>query len=320
MKKTISIALMTLLVFSAFPVLAQERNIEATNIEQSTERYNLARDAFTENSKKHFDKTTQLLEIKKQKHLACAASVTNAINTSICKAKTEELRLNSKELMLTSADLVIAYLQQLKEKTQMENSLTEVEATTLIEGIDIDISEITAIKESIQEATTSEQLITALSALKLKISDLKQDKTSYVSTLKSSRIGLIVQRANQLEKKLDAILVVLKERNLMTQEIEVLVAQFKDKIAKAKESHTEAIQLLKEAKLASSNTERAKLQKEAHLKIREAQQYLQDAHAILTKIVNTVRDITGNKNLEVNYQQGIIRERLRPNATLATAD
>ena len=321
MKKTITLSLIAMLFLSMIPLslaengkdientnaMQEKRNIDTTALMNAKERFREAKEAFQEQREAYIKEKAMIKDAKKE-----AKECIN--NTRDCEAKKEKLRENEKSLMLKTADIYIKHLEQLKEKIKASPLLTEEEATAMIATLDNYIQELNTAKDKVKQAQTKEELIVALKNLKDVINNIRKDTKSFINTLHERRVGLIVERAERLENRLEKILQQLRERNISTTTIEPLVSDFNAKISEARALHTEAVELFAKAKQTTVNTEKERLMKEANQKIKEAQQKLREAHSILVEIVKMIGEKT--PNLKVSYNQGIIRERLQGTATV----
>lgn len=279
-----------------------ERNIPVELKTQAQDRFREAKLNFETHKQQYTENRANVIKAKND--------LKNCLNKDTnCEKEREQLRIQTRALLTNVADLYIKHMEQIKEKAQLSNALTEGEINAVLESIDSKINELNELKTGITQAETNEKLINVLRDFKEKIKEIKVEAKYNVQHLNQNRVGLIIQQSEQLEIKLKAILASLAERNIEIKEISPLIDEFNAKIAEARQYYQESMELFAKSKDAS-NTEKADLMKQANDKVIKAQRSLQEARNILSKIVEQIRIKTNANKLEVNYNKGLIQDRL----------
>ena len=301
----------------------EKKELEKKELEEKLGKRELEKKELTKKELEKKELVKKELKEKKEKYSQEILEISNLKQDIVsckeqgqdCEAKKLELREKAKNVLSTITEILIKHLEQVKEKVTDSDTLTEAEKNEIIAKIDAQIEELVMAQDQVNEATTKEELTAALKNIKDLKEKTKTNTKEDVTKLQQGRVGLIVERAEHLGQRLDMILADLKEKGISTAEIDPLVKEFKAQIALAKTNNAEALKLFEEAKEAS-NPERARLMSEANQNIKEAQEALKEAHSILVDILKRIKEISEGRNLHIDYEQGIIKERLTSEATV----
>ena len=188
-------------------------------------------------------------------------------------------------------------------KTRIEQSnMSDEEKQVVTEKIDDTINKLNEIQQKLESAETPKEVREAIKEYRGIRKGLNLSLSLRLHVMRTKRIGLIVQRAEHLETKLQRFIARCPEKQ---DELQNLTGEFAAKIEEAKTLHQESSviwQDLKE-KLQTKNITRQEIPgyvKDAVEKTREAQGKLKEAQQSLKQIVHELRHcmkpITPNEN------------------------
>jgi len=183
----------------------------------------------------------------------------------------------------------IARLESLKERIKEDPRLRDEEKKVILEGIDTSIEKLETLKENLPDDATK---------LREVVQEYKKERENFrlrhrltLEKVEERRVGLIVERAEHLVKKLERFI----EKYNAT-DLENLKQQFYENIEKANESRNEAIALWNELHERIKNKditaeEIREMVKAIHQNLEEAKKHLKEAHEILKEILKEIREI-----------------------------
>ena len=231
------------------------------------------------------------------------------------KEKTDEKAIlqSAKNYLLKTADAIMLHLEKLKVKVQESKNIEESSETAIVAELDAQIAEIRVIKQEAEAATTKEQIKESAKKLHIKWRKLKHLISLYSERVISARVEGIVNRGIVLEKKLDKILEMAKEKGI---EIDISrdIGLFSEKIAISKEKQKQAQNKLREAldlkaKGESEDSDKIKaLVDESKQLLKEANGAVKEAHDILKGIIKRIREADTTANLSSDIEVEVVHE------------
>src|SRR3989344_4747063 len=169
--------------------------------------------------------------------------------------------------------------------------------------IDSDIKAVTDAKikvEALNENSTSEEVKAAAKELREAWMHAKKTLRITNALVVETRVGLIVERADKLELRLNNLVAKLEAESKDTTELKAKIDEFNHHIDTAREKRKEALNVLIEIKIEEDvNAEdRQEAVAKAHALLVEAKNHLKEAHQILKEIVVIVKE--AKVNIETN--------------------
>ncbi|MEM4244882.1 MAG: hypothetical protein QW404_02765 [Candidatus Nanoarchaeia archaeon] len=328
MRKVISLAILTIFLFSMLPLsLAkeQERNterlqerlqeIEEERIERMEQlqqqtgwaKYNqslgfkarVLNRIQIENARMNFIRARERFQLAKinleqaKLRFRERQEIRKQCKAGDCNVTDEELIEHAKNFLGNSADAIIEHLNKVKEKIQENEDLTEEEAQEMINKIDAKIAEIEAAKEQAENATTKEEIREAAQKINAAWRNIKQLTTFHANVLINARIGGIIVKSEHLKEKLDRILARMEARGKDVTKIHPLIDEFNAKIDLAGEKYEAAVDKFKEFR----DTEDTDTLREAQDLMKEAKKALQEANEKLREIIRAIKENNGQEEM-----------------------
>jgi len=213
----------------------------------------------------------------------------------------------AKEHLENIVSAMVAHLEKLKAKIQESENLGNEEVITITEEIDIKISEIKAIGEKLDEATTTQNLKVLRNELVEIWKDTKQVAKLHAYRVADARIEGLTNRAKVLEKKLEILLVKIGEDGISI-DVEDKLVKFSNSVDEAakktkevKEKIREAVEL-KNKGVAENAEQLQQLHQEINNALREARVALEEANNTLKEIVVIFREAKEDVDFEVKEE------------------
>ena len=303
MKKTIkTMLILVILVFSMIPAAFAEPSLTAISperviakkviaVENVKQVRTLNKVQKLEGIKERYNKSIAQYTKLKDNYLRAKLKV-NATKTLIKECKNDDsiecneirkdVKRNSKDFLLKSADKVITFLGRLAERVKSSNIDDEIKEV-ILEDIGQDITDLEAAKDVIENLdgnSTDEEIREAAQTIKKIWRNAKIHAKKALGMLTNAKIGNIIHRAEKLEEKLGRTISRLEEQGYDVSEIEELVEDFKEKVDEAKEKYEEA-----KKEFQNNNIE------EAHKLVKEAHRLLREAHDTLKQIFRQIKGI-----------------------------
>ena len=192
----------------------------------------------------------------------------------------------------------IERLNELKEKIEKNEDLSSEEKKIILERIDKLIAKLEILKQNLPDNAT--QLRQILQEYRENREKFNEEYGIIKEKIGERRVGLIVERAEHLVKKLERFI----EKYNAT-DLENLTQKFYEKIQKANESRNEAIALWKELqeRIKNKNITSSEIReyiKKIHEKLEEAKSNLKEANKILKEILKEIREIKEKEKVNKN--------------------
>jgi len=276
--------------------LAKRRIIAEEKLKDWKNAFEKAKEKFKENNELYKEKKETFNEVK-EKLKACKDQ-----DTEECKKLNEEALSRGKEFLLKTADLAIEHLNKIKAKAESSDTLTEEEVKEISEKIDNAIKELEDAKAKVSGATSKEELQDAAKAINNAWKRIKYNSMEYAVRIVNARVGEIIKRSENLERKMQCAVEQMGEQNASTDEVNSLIDEFSGKIGSARDKYDNAKELLKQAREIkangdSSDEEDAKVKdlvEKAKQQFSEAHNDLKEAHELLKKILAIMKESNVN--------------------------
>lgn len=210
-------------------------------------------------------------------------------DTEECNATRENATEIVKGVMGNVCDKSDEKLDELKQRIDNNEKLTGEEKDTLKQALDTQKQELDDICSQIEGANSSEVKDLA-QQMKHLILETKVKFEIARGLVYGKRIGLIIERAEHLETRLDNIVEKMNASNCSTN-ISSLTAEFKADISDARTNYNASVDLWQQFKESVKNNEtNTELLREAQAKMHLAELDLKEAHTVLKEIIVEVRD------------------------------
>ncbi len=214
-----------------------------------------------------------------------------------CNELRIDLKIKSRDYMEEASERILLLAEKTKVKIEVSNLSNETK-TKLLNNLNSSTELVLEAKikiDSLNENSTKEEVKEAAKNLRESWHSLKKLIKITNAVFVENKLGLIIERAEHLDDKLNRFLDKLEAEGKNTAEIEAKIDEFNLHIKNAKEKREQAINILVDAKLNLENGERSEEVEEAHKLFREAHQELKKAHQLLKEIVRNIRVL--NKDL-----------------------
>ncbi|UZE94125.1 MAG: hypothetical protein IB618_00930 [Candidatus Pacearchaeota archaeon] len=204
-----------------------------------------------------------------------------------CMAIKEAAQQLTKNILLRVCSRSEDIFERFEDRIEKDPKLTEEEKDVLKESLQNQKDQLEEICEDIEDADEErlKEIVAEIRAL-IKGTHLKFRIARKLVLL--HRMGLIIERAEHLETKLDDF--IEKWNCTNTTNIDPLVEQFNSQIAEARESYNESRDLWGQFIETVQNHEPdTEILREAQSKMQEAQSKLKEAHKTLKEIIQELR-------------------------------
>ncbi len=212
--------------------------------------------------------------------------------TEECKAVNSVAFEIAKEKFLFLITKTIERLEEIKIKVEENEKLSDEEKQEIIEEIDSAIAKLKELEGKVPEMSREELREVIKAYAKFRETFKERHKVS-LEKIKIARVGLIIEKAERLVKKLERF---IEKYNASGSELENLTQVFYEKITLANESKNEAMEIWLELheRIKNKNITAEEIRekvRDIHNKIEEAKGYLKEAKEILKEIIREIKKI-----------------------------
>lgn len=199
----------------------------------------------------------------------------------------EQVRLRAQEFLKKEISAMIKYLEALKNKVTNMQKMDEGDRAGILAKINENIAWLQG-KQAEIDGASSDKLKTISQEVKDYWKNIRVASRRVTGQILASRIKFLIGKAEAMAAKLEAKIQELKQAGKDTAKLEELLADFKTKIASAKNSLEQA-----RAKFAaiSGKDNVVQLYQEGHKLIKDANQYLRQAKNDLVQIVRRIKQM-----------------------------
>lgn len=208
-----------------------------------------------------------------------------------CTQIKEEAIEATKGVLEGTIEKLSTHIASIKEKMETSEKLTDEEKAAVLEALEKQEEKLADLSARLEEADSFEEIKLIAKELRNLAHTIK---FKVIDLVNMRRLGLVVERAEHLEAKLNATLDAFEAKGYDISSAEELLNDFNDKISKAKASYTESKELWQQFyEMVANNTieGRSDVVQQAHDKMKEAQSYLGEAHDALKQILQELREL-----------------------------
>ncbi len=192
----------------------------------------------------------------------------------------------AKSFLLSSIDAMIAHLQMVKARVDISRSLTEEQRAEIIETLDSYIAWLEDKRTEAEQASTKEELVEVAKDVRAKWLEVRVEVKKIAGKIIISKLDYVLSKAEEIGDRLEARVEALKAQGYDTQELEELLADYREHLSLAKEKRDAAKEKFEEI---SSVQEAHQLFRGANQLIRGANRHIREMFKDLRQIVKEVR-------------------------------
>ena len=279
--------------------LFRKRVVVETKLKAANQRYNSAKEKFINAEKVYKERRKNFLDVKEE------LKKCRSVESSRCTQLNTDALAHAKELSIKAADMAIEHLNKIKESIEGNDDLEEEDAANMIARIEEAIAELEAAKADVETAETKEEVKKAAADINKIWRKHSAKAKRYAARVVHAKVGEIITRSEQLERKLDRILTKMEEDGIEVSGIDDKVDAFSAKIEEARKLYHQSTAMFIVAKL-NDNDESA-VQK-ARRSAKEAHKALMDAHIILMDIYKSIKEAGGSVEIEEEDEVEVIED------------
>ena len=224
----------------------------------------------------------------------------------------EEQITAAKDFLAHAGEIIIEDLEKIKAKAAENDDLTEEEYDKIIVDADARIAEVKEAMAQVEAAATKEEVKEAGKEIIKSWERVRAHIKLHVGEMVSSKVGEIIQRSEQLEKKMETVLLEMEEKGIDVADLDAKLDAFSEKIDEARTKYDRAKALFEEAKdmiKEDGLTEEAKEKaRQAHELAKEAHAALKEAHSKLMEILREVKQKGGTVSLDEEDEVEVVED------------
>src|SRR3989344_2651179 len=263
------------------------------------EEYTKAKGILIEARQNLVEKKDQLLEVRKE--------FNECKQNKECLMEHAPYRIVVRENLLRMADVVLAHLEQMKQRVEL-STMTAEEKAQLKTGLEERMTKIREAKDLILNAgadATKEEINNAIKLIREAWKDTQKTLSQTKEKLNEASLGNVVEKLEKLESKFARVEQRLKEKGVNTAPLSEVLGEFKAKIAEARKEYETARQKFADSKIAGKTVEESRaLVKESQEHKKTAFQAIRDAREILKQVVKQLRNLNAVKEVEKEIEVG----------------
>ncbi|RMF05059.1 hypothetical protein D6764_05645, partial [Candidatus Woesearchaeota archaeon] len=259
------------------------------------QRFKTAVREYQKISAKYGEDRKKFNDIKKKVREVCKEDP----ESEACKEAQEEALNKAKEFLSNAIDVQIVYLEKLKSRIEASELLSEEEVQEILSEIDNLINTLEQLKEKVAEAENKDDIKAIAEELKDIAKKVKYRAQVHAGRIINEKVGEIVVRSEQLEKRLDCVLAQMEGQGIDTAAIDLMVDDFSNKVQSARDNWETAKKYFKEAQnlkeASDPNYEQVRqLVNLGKARVKEAHDDLKEAHKLLKEILKAIRNEGGS--------------------------
>ena len=210
-------------------------------------------------------------------------------DSSNCQEARTKAKVQSGKFLNSASQHIIALIESAKERIQL-SKLSDEEKASLIASLDADLNDIDAAQQSIAAIdgnSTKEDIQAAADIVKQSWGKAKNDIKDAMSAVVSNRVGGIEVQMEKLAAKFENAIAKLEAKGKDVTAAKAKQAEYQAKLDSAKTLQEQARTLIASGDRAGANE-----------KLKAAHQELKSANDLLRGIVQEIRGMGGEKELE----------------------
>ncbi|MBN1545004.1 hypothetical protein JW898_06105 [Candidatus Woesearchaeota archaeon] len=264
------------------PLLAK-RVMTEEMLNLAKERYQKAKDNFLRVRENYIDQKEKFNRAREQ-YKDCQDS-----ESDDCQQKREQIRKQAQPHLLNAADLVLKEIERVKANVEASEDLSEEEIAEIAADLDAKTAEVEAAKaviENLDESSSNEEINEAARTIREAWQSSKVALKKHAGRIVNARLGNIVLKTEQLEKRLYNAKDKLSERGADVSVLDAKLSEFSAKLDTAADKYNQARRIWSAANTPGEVDEAAK---EVHALLAEAKTALKDARDLLRDVVNEIK-------------------------------
>lgn len=263
------------------------------------EEYTKAKGILIEARQNLVEKKNKLLEVRKE--------FNQCKQDKECLMEHAPYRVVVRENLLRMADVVLAHLEQMKQRVEL-STMTAEEKAQLKAGLDERMAKIREAKDTILKAgenATKEEVNHAIKLIREAWKDTQKTLSQTKEKLNEASLGNVVEKLEKLESKFARVEQRLKDKGVNTASLSEVLEDFKAKIAEARKEYETARQKFADSKIAGKTVEESRtLVKESQEHKKTAFKAIRDARELLKQVVKQLRSLNAVKEVEKEIKVG----------------
>lgn len=266
---TLTSLILAVFILSLFSGTVSAQNPLSEKYEKTKEQFLMEKEKY-ENTKKNFEESKDIFE-KANKQLKDRKD-----NKSL-----DELKLKGKDYILRSIDRVESHLKLLKDRVENSENKGNLPYDA-IKLIDYHISQLEELKTRVQQANTIQELRDEHKELKDIVARINLETRYSMGIVLNHRINNFITKADNVSLRLENAINDLKANGSDTKKLEENLADFKNELKKAKDSHNKTLELFSEHKGFASD---GNVTNEKDAKV-----FLKDANDLQRKTIKNLKE------------------------------
>jgi|Deesub1362A_J573_1020465.scaffolds.fasta_scaffold00050_152 hypothetical protein len=195
---------------------------------------------------------------------------------------------NAKRFLIAGAEMIERWLERLENLVNNTRGLNDEAKEEILGQIAEYRNIIEEKKNKVINAETPEELREAAREMKTAWMEIRAGIKSIAGQVVVARVNVIIEKAEQVELRIEERINLLKSQGIDTSELEMLLEDYSEKIDLAKENLEKAKEKYKEA---SEGEDVENLLKEANSFLMEANRYLREAFGDVKQIIRILKSI-----------------------------
>ncbi|MEK6947637.1 MAG: hypothetical protein AABX19_00180 [Nanoarchaeota archaeon] len=296
MKKLTAVFVLCIFVLSVFSVYAEENktNEKTLEREQNKEARKEAKENVKEGRKLVKESRNGYKELKEEAK-RCSKNVLKTRETPECLKKVREFKAEAKPFLKTSSEDILKILENEKKRLEASNLEDKEEHIAALDQIINKLKDTQDKINRLPEDSAKTELKDVALSLRKNLQETKGSIKEINGAFAGKRLGEIISKAGNLEKKMQKVLDRLKTDGKDISSVQPDVDKFKANVALAKENHAKALAKIKEARTTNNKelkTEALKLMSDAHKNLKDAEMNLKDAAAKIRALNKSAKNET----------------------------
>ncbi len=273
----------------------RKRVLTPANIKKMEDNFQAAKNRFMNAVNNHSQRKSQWILARDRYNKACR----NNADSVECQKLLNDSIDRARQYLENSANLAISYLEQVKDKVDSTDSISDDRAAEIDSDIDKYINQLNDVLDDLNNADTKDEI----KADAKKIDDIWKNARfrvrSYAAYMLGSKVMSLSLRSDNLADRLDCYLSEIKDQGNDIGNLQDKVDEFNSEISDSRTAWDEADQLYEEMRVLMKADDRdtqaiRNKADEIKDKVAEAHDSLRKAQALLTQIFREIRSYKVN--------------------------
>ena len=206
--------------------------------------------------------------------------------TKDCQDARAEIKLAIRQTLVLASEKTDAMVKSIKQLVANSQASNKAEVTAKLETKAVALAQAKLKAESLNENSSAEEVRNVSTMLRAEVEVATATIREQTARAMSERLGGVLQKSSELERKLDNLVAKLNAQGVNTSTINT--AEFKAKLTAAADMKAQADARV-QAAASLKGGERGQALKEAAANMRESHKILKEAHAMLKSIVAEIK-------------------------------